>query len=71
VIWISVQSFAATKGAKPSVVQIRADDVNPEAVGLRVVAAIRQATADLDSGALLTVDPERARLRVLPLLPRS
>ena len=63
--------LAATKGDKPSVVQIRADDVNPEAVGLRVVAAVRQARVDLDSGALLTVDPDRARLRVLPLLRSS
>lgn len=60
--------LAATQGEKPSVVQIRADDVNPEAIGSHVVAAVRQVSAELESGALLTVDPDRARLRVLPLL---
>lgn len=63
--------LAATQGDKPSVVQIRADDVNPEAIGSHVVAAVRQVRADLETGALLTVDPDRARLRILPLLPRG
>jgi predicted nuclease of predicted toxin-antitoxin system len=63
--------LAATQGDKPSVVQIRADDVNPEAIGSHVVAAVLQVEADLETGALLTVDPDRARLRVLPLLRRS
>jgi predicted nuclease of predicted toxin-antitoxin system len=60
--------LAATQGDKPSVVQIRAEDVNPEAIGKRVVAAVRQVRADLESGALLTVDTDRARLRILPLI---
>jgi len=63
--------LAATQGDKPSVVQIRADDVNPEVIGSHVVAAVRQVGPDLESGALLTVDPNRARLRILPLLRRS
>ncbi len=63
--------LAATQGDKPSVVQIRADDVNPDTIGARVVAAVRQVGADLEGGALLSVDPDRARLRLLPLLRRS
>jgi predicted nuclease of predicted toxin-antitoxin system len=63
--------LAATQGQKPSVVQIRADDVNPEAIGPSVLSAIGQAAAELESGALLTVDPDRARLRILPLLWRG
>jgi predicted nuclease of predicted toxin-antitoxin system len=63
--------LAATQGEKPSVVQIRADDVNPEAIGLRVLSAVRQVAIELESGALLTIDPDRARLRVLPLLGRG
>jgi len=62
--------LAATQGDKPSVVQIRAEDVNPEAIGAHVVAAVRQVEADLESGALLTVDTDRARLRILPLIRR-
>jgi predicted nuclease of predicted toxin-antitoxin system len=59
--------LAATHGDKPSVVQIRAENVSPEAIGAPVVDALRQMEAELDSGALLTVDPTRTRVRVLPL----
>ena len=63
--------LAATHGEKPSVVQIRADDVSPDVVGKQVIAALRQMASELDEGALLTVDPSRTRLRVLPLKRRQ
>ena len=59
--------LAATHGEKPSVVQIRAIDVSPNAIGPQVISALRQMTIELEQGALLTVDPNRTRLRVLPL----
>ena len=59
--------LAATKGEKPSVVQIRSEDVSPEGIGKSVIEALRQMSDLLEQGALLTVDPVRARLRVLPL----
>ena len=59
--------LAATQGEKPSVVQIRAEDVSPDAIGAQVVAALRQMSAELLEGALLTIDTNRTRLRVLPL----
>jgi predicted nuclease of predicted toxin-antitoxin system len=62
--------LAATQGEKPSVVQIRSDDVRPEAVGRQVIAALRQMEAELEQGALLTVEPHRLRGRVLPLRSR-
>lgn len=62
--------LAATGGAKPSVVQIRADDTSPEMIGEHVVRALKQANAELERGALLTVEPQRARLRLLPLRDR-
>lgn len=63
--------LAATGGDKPSVVQIRADDTNPNAIGEAVATALRQMTLELDEGALLTIDPKRARLRLLPLQLRK
>lgn len=63
--------LAATHGEKPSVVQLRADDVNPDVVGPKVLAAIRQMEAELQAGALLTVDSNRTRLRLLPLVRRD
>lgn len=59
--------LAATQGEKPSVVQLRADDVSPDVIGRQVLIALRQMEAELREGALVTVDPNRARLRVLPL----
>lgn len=59
--------LAATGGAKPSVVQIRADDISPGAIGSRVNQALRQMASELERGALLTVEPGRARVRLLPL----
>ena len=63
--------LAATHGEKPSVVQIRAEDVSPDVIGRQVIIALRQMASELEEGALLTVDPGRTRLRVLPLLPRN
>lgn len=63
--------LAATHGDKPSVVQIRADDVSPDAIGKQVIFALRQMFSELEEGALLTVDPIRSRLRVLPLRTRA
>lgn len=59
--------LAATKGERPSVAQIRADDVSPRSIGAAVVNALRQMASELDQGALLTIEPARARLRLLPL----
>ena len=59
--------LAATHGNKPSVAQIRADDISLEAIGNQVVLALLQMANELEAGALLTIDPNRTRLRLLPL----
>ena len=63
--------LAATSGEKPSVVQIRSDEVNPDVIGQQVVFALQQMTPELELGALLTIDRDhlRTRLRLLPLIP--
>jgi predicted nuclease of predicted toxin-antitoxin system len=63
--------LAATHGEKPSVVQIRADDINPDVISKKVIAALRQMKSELGEGALLTVDPGRTRMRLLPLSQRG
>ena len=62
--------LAASRGSAPSVVQIRADDISPEAIGDQVIQALRQMAAELGQGALLTIEPHRSRLRILPLIDR-
>ena len=59
--------LAATHGEKPSVVQLRMEDVTPQVAGSRVLAALRHMEKELESGALLTVDRRQVRVRVLPL----
>lgn len=63
--------LAWTGSRKPSVVQVRADDLRPERTARYVIAAVRQAAGDLRAGALLTIDPGRTRLRILPLVSKS
>jgi len=59
--------LAATGASTPSVIQLRGNNVLPEAALKRVVAAIRQASDDLEVGAIVSVDLDRARIRTLPL----
>lgn len=59
--------LAASQGAGPSVVQLRVDDLRPEAVAEFLIAGLRQAEMDLNGGALVTIGPAKGRLRILPL----
>ncbi len=63
--------LAVTHGEKPSVVQIRAENVSPDGIGWSVIAALRQMAAELEEGALITVYPKRTRLRLLPFPTRE
>ena len=59
--------LAATNGTGPSVVQFRAGDLSPDTIGRHFIDALRRTEAELEQGALLTIEPGRARLRLLPL----
>lgn len=59
--------LAATGGDKPSVVQIRSEDVSPDAIGKPVIEALRQMTSELEPGALLSFNPNHMRVRIFPL----
>ena len=60
--------LAATHGRKPSVVQLRSENLSIEVIGRSVVDALYAVAADLEDGALVTIDPGRTRVRVLPLI---
>ena len=62
--------LAASGAERPSVVQIRAEDVIPDRIVSEVVAALRQMSVELQDGALITVEPTRNRLSMLPLQRR-
>jgi predicted nuclease of predicted toxin-antitoxin system len=59
--------LAFTGHGKPSVLQIRARDLLPVHIGPQVIQALRQLQRELEAGALVTVDPKKTRVRVLPL----
>lgn len=59
--------LAAIGSDGPSVIQIRGTDLRPASIAGRVLIAISQMTDELNTGALLTIDPARTRVRVLPL----
>ena len=59
--------LASSQASGPSVVQLRTDDVLPATHAETVLRALRQFEAELTDGAILSVDPEHARVRSLPL----
>jgi predicted nuclease of predicted toxin-antitoxin system len=59
--------LAIHKRSGPSVIQVRSQDVLPSAIGEAVVRAIKGAQTHLEKGALVTVDPIRQRIRLLPI----
>jgi hypothetical protein len=59
--------LALTHRKRPSIVQVRSLDVSPDAVLVQTIAALRHVEVELPVGALLTIEPDRARLRILPL----
>ena len=61
--------LAFSGAVTPSVIQIRSDDLRPEALAGRIAAAVGQLAQTLTDGALVTVEPARERVRVLPLRP--
>lgn len=62
--------LAITHGEKPSVVQLRSDNLSHETIGKQVIEALHQLNSELAQGALATIEPERTRLRILPLQKR-
>jgi predicted nuclease of predicted toxin-antitoxin system len=64
-------ALAVLNTEKPSVAQIRGEDLLPASIANQVVSALRQMQAELEEGALLTIDPRRTRLRLLPLRNRE
>lgn len=59
--------LATTRAAGPSVVQVRARDVTPEHMGSTLARVLQAHQDTLEQGAIVTVDEQQARVRILPL----
>ena len=60
-------ALALTRETSPSVIQLRSKDVRPEVIGGAVTLAVCNLQDELARGALLTIQPQRVRLTLLPL----
>ena len=58
--------LALTQAESPSVIQVRTQDIFPEVLGDRLIKVLREHESILEKGALLTVDEEKSRVRILP-----
>lgn len=47
--------------------EMRTEDIRPKTVGKQVLAALQQAEENINQGALVTIDPSKNRIRLLPL----
>ena len=61
--------LAVTNARGPSVIQARVEDPVPSRIGEDVVEAVTENEAHLKRGALITIDPDRRRIRILPIVP--
>jgi len=59
--------LAAGKMTLPGVIQIRTQDVLPSHIGELVMASLKQYKAQLENGALISIDESKQRVRILPL----
>lgn len=59
--------LALSHASGPSVVQLRSRETLPSRIGNKVVSAINQHENELATGALVVIETDRLRVRVLPL----
>jgi len=59
--------LAVTHADKPSVIQIRMGDVIPDSTAAPIISALLYLAADIENGALVTIDPRKVRVTMLPL----
>ena len=58
---------AHTQAGKPSVIQVRSQDVTPGHLGSVVVGVLSTHREIIEAGALITIDEARSRVRILPI----
>jgi predicted nuclease of predicted toxin-antitoxin system len=63
--------LAVTQARGPSVIQARVEDPIPATIGKDVLTAIIENETYLKTGALITIDPDKQRIRILPIVPGS
>ncbi len=60
-------SFICHPSDRSSVIQLRSEDVRPSTAAPIVLEALRKAVKEIAQGVLVTIDPRKNRIRLLPL----
>jgi predicted nuclease of predicted toxin-antitoxin system len=60
-------AIALTKAEKPSIIQVRTQDVTVSHLSNMVIPTIKKYAELLEKGALLVIDEDKNRIRILPL----
>ena len=58
--------LAATQTNSPSVIQVRSQNILPDQLEETIINVLNQFRTVLETGALITVDETRSRVRILP-----
>jgi predicted nuclease of predicted toxin-antitoxin system len=58
--------LAATNGQKPSVIQIRGEDIRPETLFDSVAKALSIQTGAIEKGVVISIDSGKVRVHLLP-----
>ena len=59
--------LSVTHGQKPSVIQIRVQNLNANEIAELIAMTVSQNSDTIGQGAIVSLDANRARMRVLPL----
>lgn len=59
--------LAASRASGPSVIQLRSEDTRPEPMSKIVIESLMASAEALEAGALVTINPRKMRLTLLPL----
>jgi len=59
--------LAASQAKSPSVFQVRTQDLLPQVIGEIVLENLRKFASELESGVLISLDLNRAKIRILPI----
>ena len=61
--------LAISQASAPSVIQIRTQNILSSDFQALLINVLRQFTKELEAGALITVEPNRAKVKILPIIP--
>ena len=60
--------LAVSQASAPSVIQIRTQNLLSSDFKTLLINVLRQFTNELENGALITVEPNRAKVKILPII---